>query len=369
MAVRQSIVVALMLFVASCYRTNVPNPVVPNSVFPKSGTPTSTLPNPHANNAVAAARDADGVLSFYSFNGLTAGKTWNATSHNAFACKADESGCREIVPVPVDDGRLASVAVTLRNKVFLFGGYTVAEDNSEISTPEVFAFDPVSENYTRVSDMPTPVDDMVAFSYLDRYIYLVSGWHNDGNVSLVQVYDVEEDAWFSATDYPGAPVFGHAGGAVGNKFLIADGVAVIGVKEGRRQFGAVDEIWLGEIDPSNPAEISWQSLPAHPGVPLYRMAAGGDENANRIVFVGGGDNPYNYTGIGYDGVPSKPSDKIFAFDLTAETWIDLGTHDRATMDHRGLLFRDGAVCTLGGLDEALAVIGDLVCRDGMQIQN
>ena len=40
--------------------------------------------------------------------------------------------------------------------------------------------------------MPVPVDDSVALSYKERYIYLISGWHNDGNVNLVQVYDTKK---------------------------------------------------------------------------------------------------------------------------------------------------------------------------------
>ena len=318
------------------------------------------LPIAHANNAVAAAINENGALTFYSFNGLTAEKTWNATSHEAFAC-VPQKGCNAIAPVPVEKGRLASVAVTLGNHIYLFGGYTVAEDNAEVSTPEVFKFDPKDESYKRVTDMPMPVDDMVAFTYNERYIYLVSGWHNDGNVSLVQVYDTETDQWFRATDYPGAPVFGHAGGSVDNKFLIADGVAVVGVKDGRRQFGAVDEVWLGEIDEINPSNIKWRAIEAHPGRPLYRMAAAGHEDSGQIVFVGGGDNPYNYNGIGYDGEPSVPSTRIFGFDIETESWVDLGVRPKATMDHRGLLFVGEKMCTLGGLDAALNVIGDLVC--------
>jgi len=317
-----------------------------------------SLPMAHSNNAVAKAIDANGRVTFYSFNGLTAAKTWDSTSRSAFACSVADGECRAISDVPVEQGRLASVAAVIGNRIYIFGGYTVAEDGSEVSTPEVFQFDPIAETYDRVADMPVPVDDMVAFTYQERYIYLVSGWHNDGNVSLVQVYDAQADDWFQATDYPGAPVFGHAGGAVGGDVVIADGVAVIGEKEGRRVFGAVNEVWHGKISEDDPATIKWKKLPPHSGKPLYRMAARGDETTNRIVFLGGGDNPYNYNGIGYDGVATKPSDRLFAFDLEQAKWIDLGKTNRATMDHRGLLINDSQYCTLGGMDseQVIAVI-------------
>jgi len=320
----------------------------------------AALPAPHANNAVAVVPGEDGAV-FYSFNGLEPGKTHEDVSNRAFACLMPEAKCREIAGPPVAEGRLASTAVFLYDRIFLFGGYSVAEDGTEVSTPEVFAFNPATQEYQRRADMPTPVDDAVAFHYANRYIYLVSGWHDDGNVSLVQVFDTWEDKWFAATDYPGAPVFGHAGGGAGAKFVIADGVAVVGKDEnGRRQFGGVDEAWLGEIDADDPAVIGWTKLPPHGSAPLYRMAAIGEPEKNRILFYGGGDNPYNYDGIGYDGAPSEVSDLLFAFDLERQMWVELGRTGTGTMDHRGLMVWNGAYWTLGGMDNNRDVTGDLV---------
>lgn len=325
----------------------------------------AAMPTPHANNAVAVVPGEAGAV-FYSFNGLEPGKSHDDVTKRAFSCAMPDRTCREIAGPPVTEGRLASTAVFLYDRIFLFGGYSVADDGAEVSTPEVFAFNPENETYQRRADMPTPVDDAVAFSYANRYIYLVSGWHDDGNVSLVQVFDTWEDKWFRATDYPGAPVFGHAGGAAGNQFVIADGVAVVGMKDGRRQFGGVNEAWLGAIDKNDPAVISWTKLPPHGAAPLYRMAAIGEVEKNRILFYGGGDNPYNFDGIGYDGTPAKASDILFAFDLNSETWIELGRTGKGSMDHRGLMSWDGAYWTLGGMDANRAVTGDLV---RIQVEN
>jgi Kelch motif protein len=322
----------------------------------------AALPEPHTNNAVTVVASEDGA-SFWSFNGLGAEKTHKDVSKAAFVCKLPGGECRAAGDVPVEAGRLASTAVFLSGRIYLFGGYTVAEDGTEISTPEVFAFNPETEQYQRRADMPVPVDDAVAFAFGERYIALVSGWHDDGNVAIVQVLDTVEDIWLDASDYPGAPVFGHAGGAVGDKFVIADGVGVVGEKDGRRQFGAVDEVWLGELDPADPTNIAWRKLPPHPGAPLYRMAAVGDPEHNRIIFYGGGDNPYNYNGVGYDSVPARASDVLFAFELETDQWIELGRTDRASMDHRGLMIWDGAYWTLGGMNDAGDVTGDLVRID------
>ena len=318
------------------------------------------LPEPHANNAVALATLDDGEEVIYSFYGLKSGKTHADVSQSAFRCPLAERRCEAIAPPPVDEGRLASVAVFLHDRIFIFGGYTVAADGAEVSTPEVFAFNPETNAYQRRADMPTPVDDAVAFAYANQYIYLVSGWHNDGNVSTVQVFDTWEDRWFEATAYPGAPVFGHAGGSVDGKFVIADGVAVVGVKNGRRQFGEVSEVWIGEINPDDPSVISWRAAPPHPFGPLYRMAAEGDPENNRILFAGGGDNPYNYNGVGYDGVPAKPSDVVFAFDLETEEWRDIGRMPAPRMDHRGLMIGADSAYIAGGMDADLNVSNEVL---------
>ena len=321
--------------------------------LPPAPTP-GTLPVSQSNNAVALA-DARGQATLYSFNGLGAGKTHEDVSRQVFACRLASAPCVRLKDVPVREGRLASSAVTLGNLIYLFGGYSVAEDGSEVSTPEVFSFDPEKDRFRELAEMPVPVDDAVLFTHLDRYIYLVSGWHNTDNVSLVQVYDSEENTWARATNYPGSPVFGHAGGAANGEIVIADGVAVLGTENGRRQYGEVGEVWHGRISRAHHLQIEWTRLPAHPYGPLYRMAATGSETRRQIVFAGGGDNPYNITGVGYDGVNAVPSDKVFAYDLRKDEWVTLGTLDEPSMDHRGLLEYEGRFYIVGGLDSELNV--------------
>lgn len=318
-----------------------------------------TLPEPISNNAVAHAIGPDGE-TLYSFNGLRAGKSWADTSNAAFACAISTSSCKKLPPVPVAEGRLASAAVTIAGKIYIFGGYSVAENGDEVSTPEVFAFDPMTQQYLRRADMPTPVDDMVALPYQDRYIYLVSGWHDEGNVSVVQLYDTKTDQWQEATEFPGKPVFGHAGGIAGNSLIISDGVAVAGLVDGKRKFAAAKLSWRGDIDPSNPATITWRGVAAHDGVARYRMAAVGDDQGQRIIFAGGGDNPYNYDGIGYDGVAAEPADDFLAYDLKSDSWQQLGRLAKPSMDHRGLIKIGGDYYIIGGMDDGQQVTDRIV---------
>jgi len=318
----------------------------------------SSLPVAISNNAVAQVQ-VNNATYLYSFLGLESGKDWQDVSKKAF--RYSQGRWTQLSDVPVPQGRLASIAVTVRNQIYLFGGYTVAEDHSEVSTPEVLRFDPSTEDYQRVADIPIPSDDATAFVYQNRYIYLVSGWHDRGNINLVQVYDVELDEWKQATQFPGSPVFGHAGGMLGNELLVCDGVKIKypNISEGteaRRQFLMSDECYLGRVDDNDVTRIHWANMPKHFGPARYRMASTEDAARGQIIFVGGSDNPYNFNGIGYDGVASKPVTSVFAFDLNSKQWVDYGVIDAPTMDHRGMLKLDNGFVVVGGMDNNQEVL-------------
>lgn len=338
------------LALSGCERTPQPEPQSEITGF--------ALPEPISNNAVAVADGPEGP-TLYSFNGLKAGKSWKDTSNAAFACVIATKSCKMIASVPVPEGRLASAAVTVAGKIYIFGGYTVAPNGDEISTPEVFAFDPATGRYEQKADMPTPVDDALAVPYQNRYIYLISGWHDEGNVSVVQMLDTQTGAWTTATPFPGTPVFGHSGGIAGDSIIVSDGVASI-FADGKRKFVAAKLTWRGDIDPKNPTQITWRGVDTHSGAARYRMAAIGDEAGQRIFFAGGGDNPYNYDGIGYDGVPAKPSGGYFAYDLKSDSWQELGRLAEPSMDHRALAKVGEDYYILGGMDAEQKVTDRIV---------
>ena len=307
------------------------------------------LPRPVSNNAVAVLRTGEGE-EIYSFLGLGAGKSWRDTRSEAYASSLRDGRWRRIADVPGEEGRLAGIALGMRGRVYVFGGYTVAEDHTEVSVPTVHAYVPTRDRYDLQAPMPVPVDDTVAVAYLDRYIYLVSGWHNSGNVNLVQLYDTERDSWTQATPYPGSPVFGHAGGMVGDTMVICDGVRIVVHENDNREYEASGECYRGTVRPDDPARIDWFELPAHGPAPLYRMAATGvGWEGGLVVFAGGSDNPYNYDGVGYDGRPSAPSPRVFAYSVRDHDWRELGELDVATMDHRGLLQVGEGFLIVGGM--------------------
>ncbi len=320
-----------------------------------------TLPSMHqavSNNAVASISSPEGIHLF-SFLGLGAGKTWRDISLRATVLGAGEDSWQLLKPVPGTEGRLAASAVTVGQAAWLFGGYTVAEDGSEKSIPDVYRLALGESELRPVTRMPVPVEDAVMLVHRERFIYLVSGWHDLGNVNLVQVLDTTTLEWSQATPWPGAPVFGHAGGISDGRMLICDGVRIQYPASGAaREFLPSDECWLGRIDEKNHRRIHWQPIADHPGKSRYRMASTGDEK-DRIVFAGGSTNPYNFNGIGYNGVPARPESSVFSYSLATGAWQLHGDLPFGTMDHRGLPSLEGWFYVIGGMRDHQKVVPEV----------
>lgn len=330
-------------------------PIVLAAIFSApAGSAPPSLPEPVTNNVVAVV-EAAGREHIVSLLGLGPGKTWRDLRAGGYVHVIGTHGWEALPEVPDKQGRLAATAATVAGAVFLFGGYTVAEDGSESSTPYVYRLNVIDRSYQRLADMPTPVDDSVALVHRDRYVYLISGWHDVDNVALVQVYDVVEDRWRQATPFPGTPVFGHAGAIEDGHMLICDGVRVVR-ESGRGKYAPSDECWLGRIDEQAPERIDWKRVPAHPGPPRYRSAAIAADSW--YLFVGGSANPYNYDGVGYDGRPAEPESDLLWFDRRQQCWrTEAGP---AVMDLRALAVTAGGTFVVGGMRAGQTVSASVV---------
>jgi N-acetylneuraminic acid mutarotase len=319
------------------------------------------LPVAITNNAVALVHK-DNNFEMYSFNGLLSGKTWQEITNKGYRYSDGEwnqiTMPKQSLPV------LASTAVSIDSNVYLIGGYTVNEKGEEKSVAEIFKLDTIKQEWSVVTVMPVPVDDTVALVYANRYIYLVSGWHDVDNVNLVQVYDIKLNKWFNASPFPAPAVFGHAGGIIDNEMVICDGVKVVpkdnNIEGSKRAFVSSPVCKIGTIQELHPDKIDWIDMPHHSTIAYYRMAATADIKDNRIVFVGGSDNPYNYNGIGYNGVPSEASNLIHIFDLKTNRWKSHADIINKTMDHRSLLSDKENFYIIGGMINSQAVSNKIV---------
>ena len=325
------------------------------------------LPNGVTNNAVAQV-NVNNNNYLLSFSGLANNKSYQDVHNYTYVYDVNAQRWQQKSAVPISKaingltGRLASVATAINDIAYVFGGYTVAQDHSEVSIPDVYAYQVLTDNFKSLTPMPVPVDDSIALPYKNRFIYLISGWHNDGNVNLVQLYDTKTDTWQQASPFPGKAVFGHAGGIVDNMFLVCDGVRIDVHKTKRRSYSAEQACYRGEINEKTPSKISWFKVKHPTGKSRYRMAAKGVVDSRsgekEIIFIGGSHNPYNYNGLGYNGKPSAPSNEIWRYNIVTRQWR-ISNSNIATMDHRGLLELDGRLLTIGGMAENQQVLNSI----------
>jgi len=315
------------------------------------------LPEPRA-NLVLLARPTTSGAEWLAVFGIGPEKTWDAIRNNAYRWRRGDAGWQTLPPVPGGQGRLAAQGAVAGGAFWLLGGYTVAADGSEVSTPEVWKIEPErTPPWQRAATMPVAVDDAVLLTYDDRYLYLISGWHDTGNVNLVQVFDTREGVWTQAEPWPGAPVFGAAGALLDNDLVICGGAKIEYRPRAARRFVTSDECWRGTIRDGDLRRLDWQPLPPMPGGPRYRAAAEAlaDGGARHAVFVGGTGHPYNYNGIGYDGTPSHPTTAVVAYDLDDGRWTCHTPLAAPRMDLRSAVVAGGRLWIAGGMDEQQAV--------------
>ncbi len=323
------------------------------------------LPEPLTNNAVALVCH-QGHRLILSVYGLGRGRRAADITRRVLLLDLDapRPAWERLPDAPMTPPRLAASAVAIGSRFYVLGGYSVAPDGSETTHGDLWSFDPATRRWRRLADMPLAVDDSTALAYRDRWIYLVSGWHQDGNTPAVQLYDTQTDRWRRLADFPGTPVFGHAAGLADGRIVVIDGVAVVGRDQrGRRRFRLIAQAWQGRIDPDDPTRIAWRRLPDHPGAPVYRAAAAGSERAGLVVFAGGGRRAYNYDGFAYEGGAVRPSDRIFGYDVRHARWTALARLPQASMDHRGLLLTGAQAIVVGGMRDGPVVSAALAAVD------
>ena len=315
------------------------------------GSKIPSMPAAVSSNAVASLK---GGTQLFSLMGVGPRKTWDDITNQVYVLNLASGRWSDGRSVPGVAGRLGAAAVGARGQVFLFGGYVVDGQGSEITVSDVNAYVAADQKWYRGADIPVPVDRAVIGVNRDRYVYLVGGRSKNGPVNNVQVYDIEKDSWSQATAFPGGPVFGHAGALTDDTIVFIDGAT-------RNTTGGVpyvssEEGWLGKIDRKDPDKIEWSKLPAHPGSAHFGIAAGGSDRDRKIYFSGGTSSPHNFKGVGYDGQPAEPSPVVFAYELHGRRWATISENvPDPRADSGGILATPLGEVILGGMAKNQAV--------------
>jgi N-acetylneuraminic acid mutarotase len=320
------------------------------------------LPEPVSNNAVAST-SVRGKTYIASFMGLGPGKQHGDIHNKVWMHTVGEFNWQSLPAVPSTqkiNGRIAASAVALNSNFFVFGGFSVNADGSERTAVDSYRIDPITKRYTKLNDMPVPVDDAVALTYQNRYIYLISGWSDHGSVNLVQVFDNFTQRWSQATPFPGKPVFGLAAAMADNQMLVCDGVTLEYYADKKREYKSEPACYLGTVG-SNANQIDWRVIEHPTGTARYRMAGINTkvDGKDMLVFIGGSTNPYNYNGVGYNGTASEPDSKVWVFSPGEKRWLT-AADTTPVMDLRSLIEIDGEVYSVGGMTSGQQISGKLI---------
>ena len=220
------------------------------------------------------------------------------TNVNKYVSSTDEW----IAASPMYAETVLAGTARVKDFIYVMGGF----DFQINAQADMRIYDLTFDSWSLGSPMPTPAGDFAFGVYNDSLIYCIGGIAglDEELLNVVQIYDPAHDTWTNGTSLPLAG-YSMRGGIIGNTILISGGFY-----DG---IGSTARTYLGEINPSDPANITWTQVADYPGGHIGRPAAAPLSTSGLIVFTSG--DPTIYTDE-YLGV----TDNTFAFDLNSMTW-------------------------------------------------
>lgn len=311
----------------------------------------ASMPERVTNNAVTQAT-VGGIPFVYSFAGMDSTKSCNGDHLRAFRYNTYTNQWETIDPLPDPlGGKIAAAASTVKNKIYIIGGYHLSSGCNEVSSRKVHIYDPETNTYLPDGeDLPKAIDDHVQSVWQDSLIYVITGWSNTNNVFNVQIYNPTENEWLTGTSIPsqvGWRAFGASGTIVGDTIYYTGGA---GSWNGSN-FPPLNYLRKGHINPDNPADITWLPAIQVDAASGYRMGASSLESLP--VWIGGSDITYNFDGIAYNGTGGVPAlGRITTYNPQTGHFIQFLDTISPIMDLRGLAKVDhNAYIIAGGMEE------------------
>ncbi len=194
-----------------------------------------------------------------------------------------------------------------------------------------FVWDPAADSWSPVADMPTGTErGSSAIGVLNDRIYLFGGLRG-GSVRDGSYYDPVADSWTPVADAPRD--FDHAG------FGVIDGELV--VAGGRNQsIGA----HVTDVDRYDPTDDAWTS-----GAPMPTSRGG----VAAAVFEG---ELYVFGGEGNGGDPSGVFPQVEAYDPVADSWAELADMDDPRHGMGAASFEGGILVPGGARTQAFGAV-------------
>ena len=308
----------------------------PLGIYSQTGwtwTELNSMPERISNNAVTEGVDANGDVNVYSFSGIDSTKLYSGINLKGYRYNTVTTIWDTIAPLPDVQGKIAAAASTVKNKIYIIGGYHVNANGTEVSSAKTHIFDPITNAYLpNGADIPIAIDDHVQAVWRDSLIYVITGWSNTTNVPDVQIYDPANDNWQVGTATPNQTqyrMFGASGTIIGDTIYYNGGVT------SGFSFNATSYLRRGIIDANDPTIITWSLEQDNPGGKGYRMAAA--KYQNRCFWIGGSGTAYNYDGIAYNGSGGvEPHTRILTYQKDWNIWFEGLGAPFGIMDLRGI---------------------------------
>ena len=311
-----------------------------------------TMPEPVSNNAITSAYSGD-TLCIYSFAGIDTTKSPDGIHNRSFKYNTISQQWTELPPLPQGLTRIAAGASTVNNKIYIIGGYHVFANFNEESLNFVHVFDPETNNFSPDAEpVPIPIDDHVQAVWRDSLIFVITGWSQNTNVANVQIFNPALNEWTVGTSVPNNnfyKAFGASGDFVGDT-VYYNGGAVIG-----GSFPGTVQLRKGVVDPNVPSQIIWSIGEENPGDKGYRMGA--ISLGEKVFWVGGGGQTYNFDGIAYNGSGIvEPLERIMHYDPITFSWTISPNTPFSVMDMRGVAkVSDSSFIICGGMTNGAKV--------------
>ncbi|MGB3341374.1 MAG: T9SS type A sorting domain-containing protein [bacterium] len=170
-------------------------------------------------------------------------------------------------------------------------------------------YDPVADVWSAGATAPMANMDQIGGVYNDSLIFMLGGGNWGGSVAPhtnVHFYDIYADAWTTATNFTGVGRGCLAGGVIGDYAIVAAGYDGSTYR---------NDYIVGNIDPANPANITWGSPTTIPGgfEGRYRVLSGVDAPATQAqeLWVTCGQ-----------GVTNPQCSDIWSYEPISDVWTN-----------------------------------------------
>jgi len=308
------------------------------------------LPEPVSNNAVTGFTKNNQNF-IYSFGGIDSTKSYDGIHGKVFKAEKGAATWLSLGNWPDSLGKIGVGASTVKNKIYIIGGYSVDSVGNEVSSNRVHIFDPLTDTFLADgAPIPIAIDDHVQAVFKDSLIYVITGWSNTGNVADVQIYNPALNVWSVATSVPNNNnymAFGATGTIVGNTIYYSGGAST------GLNFPIANVLRKGIIDSLDPTAITWShNFDTKAGVYRGLMI---NRTSDAILNLGAKET-YNYDGLSYSAnLGVSPVDSASYFVL--RTFSDMLQSDYCSnipklMDLRGYAsFGNFSIAIAGGMEE------------------